>query len=397
MSKTIDVDGGPRPLPDEPRGRRGSKRGGSESKPPTVVTIAAGVFGVVLVFGLLMAATGKLGVATIEPGEVGVKVNYITGTEEVLSEPGFKIFIPVAQEIFMFDKKTQEFLMAGDRFVSENHVPRLTVRADDGSNFWFEELRIQYELLPSEAVTVLNDSGPGEVFKDEWIKAHARSILRDEFGRYSAVQVADPTVYKQAPIQAAERMNKILMPHGIKVLRIITPNPKFDPQYELAIETRKEADQEVEELKARAEQLEQVREQRLAAVRKEKEVEQQELQGELIRALRSAERLAIELTRSADAYVIQRRGQADARKAELEFEAQGLAAKYTKEAEGIKARAEALEQRGSVVVREALIQKLAQIHFTLVPYSRDPMPQRLEHTGVTNAGLLINPSDSEGQ
>ena len=181
------------------------------------------------------------------------------------------------------------------------------------------------------------------------------------------------------------------------MVRIITPNPKFDPQYELAIETRKEADQEVEELKARAEQLEQVREQRLAAVRKEKEVEQQELQGELIRALRSAERLAIELTRSADAYVIQRRGQADARKAELEFEAQGLAAKYTKEAEGIKARAEALEQRGSVVVREALIQKLAQIHFTLVPYSRDPMPQRLEHTGVTNAGLLINPSDSEGQ
>ena len=46
-------------------------------------------------------------------------------------------------------------------------------------------------------------------------------------------------------------MNKILEPHGVSVVRIITPNPQFDDRYETAIEQRKEADQEVEELRAK--------------------------------------------------------------------------------------------------------------------------------------------------
>ena len=36
---------------------------------------------------------------------------------------------------------------------------------------------------------------------------------------------------------------------------------------------------------------------------------------------------------------------------------------------------------GRVVVREALVDKLLGVKFTLVPYSKDPAPQRLEHSG----------------
>ncbi|MEL7341960.1 MAG: PAS domain-containing protein, partial [Bacteroidota bacterium] len=43
--------------------------------------------------------------------------------------------------------------------------------------------------------------------------------------------------------------------------------------------------------------------------------------------------------------------------------------------------AEALAERGEVVVREALVEKLMGVKFTLVPYSRDPAPERLEHSG----------------
>jgi hypothetical protein len=62
-----------------------------------------------------------------------------------------------------------------------------------------------------------------------------------------------------------------------------------------------------------------------------------------------------------------------------------MTATYTKEAEGILARATALEERGEVVVRAALIEKLKNITFTLVPYSRDPEPKRLEHTDLREA------------
>jgi hypothetical protein len=327
-----------------------------------------------------MAVSGKLGVANIDSQEVAVKVNYMTGSQEVITQPGYQIYIPFIQEVFTFDKRTQDFLMEGNKVVSDNHVPALTVRASDGSNFVIDDLRIQYEIVPGDAMTLLKDSGPGDAYKEEWIKAHARSILRDEFGRYTAVEVANPTIYKQAPVAARDRMNEVLGPHGIRVTLIKTPNPHFDKDYEGAIESRKEADQEVQRLVAQVEQLIQERSQRLAAVERKKTVEMQELEGELVSARRAAEADSIRIMKGADEFATERRAQGEGLMLELIEEARGLEAKYRKEAEGIESKALALEERGEVVVREAIIEKLLGITFTLVPYSRDPQPQRLEHS-----------------
>ncbi len=68
----------------------------------------------------------------------------------------------------------------------------------------------------------------------------------------------------------------------------------------------------------------------------------------------------------------------------------------TKEAEGVASKAEALEQRGEVVVREAIINKLLNIQFTLVPYSRDSEPKRLEHIDARGSEKLIDESSREG-
>jgi len=337
---------------------------------------------------LVLASRGGLGMMQVEANEIAVRVNYLTGEESVITQPGYQFYFPFVQGIYTLDRTTQEYVMAGtsrDSSEGSNRASRLTVRANDGSNFWFHEMRIQYELIPDQADRVLSDSGPYDAFKQEWVKANARSILRDEFGRYSAVEVANPTVYKQAPEAARQRLNALLEPHGIRVVRIVTPNPKFDERYERAIEDRKEADQEVEELKAKAEQLAQVREQRLAGVRKEKEVELQTLEGELSKEFLAAERDAIRIKRGADAFSATRIAQGQAELAQLTAEAQGLTEKYTKEAEGIASRAKALEQRGEVVVREALVEKLIGVKFTFVPYSRDPAPERLEHSGSREA------------
>ncbi|MGB0332294.1 MAG: SPFH domain-containing protein, partial [Planctomycetota bacterium] len=373
--------------------KRRSRSGGGNSGPPTAVKVAVGLV-VALVMGFVgLGITGRLGVTSVEANEVAVRVNYLTGSETVITSPGYQFFVPLLTDIYKLDGTTQEYVMAGDSYRGTNVAPNLTVRAKDGSNFWFDELKIQYELIPGTAGEVLRDSGLGDNYKQEWIKAYARSVLRDEFGRYSAVDAADPTTYKAAPEQARLRMNEILEPHGVSVVRIITPNPQFDVRYETAIEERKEADQEVEELRARVQQLAQEREQRLAAVRKEKEVEMQELTGTLRKDLLAAEQEAIRLTKSADAYATERIAEGRAAEARLNAEAQGLVAKYTKEAEGIESRAKALEQRGEVVVREALVEKLLGVNFTLVPYSRDPAPERLEHSG--SAGTL-RPAQAAG-
>jgi len=378
MSKTIDVEGWP------PRGGgkgKGKPKGplGPGSRPPLLILVAGVVAGAMVLLGVVMGLTGNLGVRVISPEEVAVVINYITGKEAMVTTPGYQFYIPFIEEVYTFDRRTQNFVMEGTRYVNWNHVPLLTVRASDGSNFRIDDLQIQYELIPGDARTVLHDSGSGDGFKQEWVKGYARSILRDEFGRYSAVEVADPTIYKQAPEQAKTRMNELLQPHGIRVVLIKTPNPTFDEQYEDAIESRKEADQEVERLKEYFQQLEQERSRRLAGVLREKSVEMEALKGEMEKVRLNAERERIEVTKGADAFAIQRVAEGEARRAERLAEAQGLEEKYRKEAEGIAARAQALEQRGEVVVREAIIQKLASIQFTLIPYNRDSAPKRLEH------------------
>lgn len=341
--------------------------------------------------------TGRLGITTIADTEVGVLVNYMSGTKEVIDTPGIKIYMPGVQEMFLFDRTSQEFKMQGDYYVDNNHAPRLTVRANDGSNFYFEELTILYELIPGDAALLLEDSGAGDGFKTNWIKAYARSILRDEFGRYSAVEAADPTQYTTASAKSRERLNDLLAPHGLRVTQVITPKPKFDPQYERAIEERKEADQEVERLKAKEEQLVEERGRRLAGVLKVKEIQMQELIGTLRQNLLTSEQTAIRVTRDADAFAIKTKLDGEGFLAQRLAEARGLEAKYTKEAEGLTSRALALEQRGEVIVREALIEKLASIRFSFMPYSRDPSPKRLEHqqTGATLGQLVDEKTATE--
>ena len=130
--------------------------------------------------------------------------------------------------------------------------------------------------------------------------------------------------------------------------------------------------------------------------KKEKEIEWQSLQGSLIKALLNAEQRQIELEKAADAYAVAKGFEAKAENAQLVQRAVGMTAKYTKEAEGILARAEALEKRGEVVVREALIAKLKSIDFTLVPYNRDPAPKRLEHVDSRDGALLMDDAKKAG-
>ena len=385
--KTINVD--------PPRGRRGGLDMGEVAKQAKQV-IAGGIVAFVVVVCGLMAAMGKLGVISVSSEEVAVKMNYVSGNRTVITTPGYQIYIPFLEEVFKLDRKPQKFDMEGNRALSYNHVPFLTVRAKDGSNFSFDELEIQYAISPGDAGMTLDDSGPDDGFKREWIHAFARSILRDEFGRYSAVDVADPTSYQAARIASEERLRNMLAQHGVELIQVICPKPRFDPDYEQAIEDRKVADQEVEKLREEESRLLNERERVLAAAQKEKEIEWQSLQGTLTKALLNAEQAQIEVEKGADAYAVMKGFRAKAENAKLVQEALGMTAKYTKEAEGIKARAIALEMRGEVVVREALIAKLKDIEFTLVPYNRDPSPKRLEHEDSRDGASLMDDAKRAG-
>ena len=341
--------------------------------------VAMGCLGFTLVGALaIILLTGQGGIVEVKDTQVAVVVNYLTGESKVVTQPGYSFFVPFLKQAFLFDKSVQEFQMSGDVDRDNNHVSKLTVRANDGSNFGFDEVNIQYELLPAMADFVLTDSGSGDAFKSNWVRAYARSILRDEFGKFSASEVADPTNYNTATFEAKARLNAVLREHGIQIIQIITPKPKFDESYERAIEDRKVANQEVERIKARAEQLRRERDRLLAEIESEKAVEYEVLKGSLEAERISAEREQVRVERSADAYKTRLVGEGQAALAAMIAQARAAREKATKEAEGLKAKADALALKGEVLVRERLAERLADIEFELIPYTRDAAPDRVE-------------------
>ena len=383
--KTVDVDGAPEGWPP-----KGGENQGKPQLPNPIVLLAGLVFCLLAIVGAGMAATGNLGVVNVTDQEVATRVNYVTGNTEVITSPGYQVYIPFIMDVFPMDRSPQKFMMEGTKILHDNHVPLLTVRANDGSNFHFETLEIQYAIVPSSCEMILNDSGPDDGFKYSWVKAHARSILRDEFGKYSAEEVANPATYRAARVASTERLNELLRPHGIEIMQIVTPKPKFDDAYEKAIEDRKVADQDVERLIAYKEQLIQEREQALAQLEKEKEIEREILEGDLTRQLKSIEQEAIQVMKTADAYSLGRLAEGQASKVRKVNDAEGLEEQYRKEAEGLVAKAQALEERGEIIVREALVKKLAEIRFVFLPYSRDAAPKRLEHIDRTSESARLD-------
>jgi len=363
--------------------------GGSGPNLPQIPkrAVIIGALVVVLLMVVIGAfITGKGGIIEVKDTEVAVVVNYLTGGTEIINQPGYTIFFPLMSQAFVFDKSPNKFLMEGERDLDANHVSKLTVRAKDGSNFWFEALEIQYRIIPSKADRVLEDSGPGAAFKQNWIRAYARSVLRDEFGRFSAEEVADPSTYPMATRAAKDRLNKMLDPHGISIMQIITPKPKFEERYERAIEDRKVADQEVEKLKARAEQLSRERERRLADIERDKATDYEQLLGTLGANRISAEKDAVKTMKDSDAYSIEITASGLSKERKLTQQARGLEEQARKEAEGLTAKVEALAARGDILVREALAKKLARIRFEIVPYRRDPSPTRVELLGQSPLG-----------
>ncbi len=349
--------------------------------------VAIGALVVVLT---VLFSLGMGGITEVRDHEVAVFVNYLTGTMEHDELPGNKIYFPFIQQVFKLDKRTNKFVMEGKTDVDTDHVRELTVRARDGSNFWFDSIEIQYQLKPSDADKVLHDSGTGDAFKKFWLMTYARSVLRDEFGKFDPEEISNPAHYASARVKAQERLNTVLGEHGIVVTQITTPKPKFADEYEKAIEDRKLAEQDAERLKAMALQLQKEREKRLAEIESTKGQEFAALTGTLIAGKAQAEAAAIKLRREADAYKIQRTGEGEAERLAKIEEARGLVERNTKEGQGLMAKTEALARQGRWVVVEALAEKLANVKIEVIPYQRSEAPARLE----VEQGAAIAPASA---
>lgn len=340
---------------------------------------------VVLLGGVFSDAGG---VVEIEPGEVAVRFNNtglgIFGPEAtVITQQGIQFFLPGLHRVEKLERRPQIFTMGGDpdgQSDANIYVDQLTVRANDGSNFFFERLDIHYQVRPDMVAEVLRDNGLGGGYKLKPMRTHAREILRDEFGRFSFLDIADPTTYSRATLAARTELNKRLTSLGIEVTQIITPKPRFEERVERAIEERQQAEQEVEVQQEKRSMLEQEKGRKIQEVEQAKSQEYQgliaTLQGEKQQSLNAQ----IAAKREAEKYYIDRVAKAEAYRDEKITRAKANEEAYRRQAEALVAKIRAVGDQGpdvlNRVIAEHVFPQLSRLKATPLVGPTTPMDIR---------------------
>lgn len=326
---------------------------------------------------LVLAAIGLFSVTDIEPGEAAVKVNNITGSQQAITTPGWTLRLPFVHSVYLLDAKQQTFQMKGDKIIDLLHVPELGVRASDGSNFRFTDTTIIFQLAADKAVEAMRDGGRDSGFL-RWMKPYARSILRDEFGKESTINVSDPTKYGAAGKEARKELNQRLAPHGLLVTQLVTPRPRFAHAYERAIEDRNALANQLDVIKSNLKRAKTERDRKLAEIdqkyNKVIQTRRARLESDLAKAIAAQS----QAKRETDTYRISKiaEGQAELsastqRAKELSGQ---LAAQYKAKAAQIAAfRTQPVER-----VMEKLGEKLRGVTINIQPYANDASPTHIK-------------------
>ncbi len=353
---------------------------------------------------------GSGGCVEIEPGEVAVIYNNTGLTMlgppgAVVMDQGIKTFIPGLQGVEKLERRPQILVMADDNtgprkgrgsvdYEDDGRgsqlAKKLTVRASDGSLFYFDRMEVHYQVIPGSVVRVLESSGPGDAFKHDLVATHAREILRDEFGRNSFIEIADPTTYGAATTEARRRLNERLEPYGLEVTQIVTPKPKFEDRVEKAIEDRQGAEQEIEVQAEKRRKLELESGLKVQAIEQEKNSEYQTLVAEMESQKKAAENKLLATQREADKYFIERDASGRAYRDEKVVRAKANEVAYRKEAEGMVARISAVGAQGpdvlNSVIAEHVFPQLQKVKATPVVPMSTPMDVRYVTKAAAPAG-----------
>ncbi len=327
---------------------------------------------------LAIVIMGSHSCAAVEAGQVAVRVNNITGSMEVITQPGLIMRLPFGiHDVYILDVSPQTFHMRGDKNLSPLVVKELLVRASDGSNFAFNDTTILFRAIPGKADETLRDSGLDHAYY-EWMLPYARTILRDEFGRESTLGVSNPTTFGQAEDRAKQRVNKLLGEHGVEVTSIVTPRPRFSKEYEDLIEARNGAENQLAVIDSELQRAKTERDRKLAEVERDQNKVIQTKRADLEAALATAATQSTQVHREVDSYKIDKvaigeAAKSAARSQSVELKGQ-LAAQYaTKQAEIDAFRNQPVER-----VMERLGERLKGVTIAIEPVRQDGSPQRVQ-------------------
>jgi len=344
---------------------------------PSRLWIAAGAIALVLLFAHSCAS--------VEAGQVAVRINNITGSMEVITQPGVIMRLPFGiHDVYIMDVSPQTFHMRGETNVSALIVKELKVRASDGSNFAFNDTTVLFRAIPGKADETLRDSGLEHSYY-EWMLPYVRTILRDEFGRESTLGVSNPTTFGQAEDRAKRRVNKLLGEHGVEVTSIVTPRPRFSKEYEDLIEARNGAENQLAVIDSDLQRAKTERDRKLAEVERDQNKVIQTKRADLEAALATATTQSTQIHREVDSYKIDKVALGEAAKSAAKSQAIELKGQLTAQYTSKQAEIDAFRNQPVERVMERLGERLKGVTIDIEPIRQDGSPQRVQLENVGGA------------
>lgn len=329
----------------------------------------------VVIIGLIF--TNGTGLIEIQPGEAAVKVNTMTGSAEAITDQGMQTYIPFFQRFTEFDIEPRTLTMdvpPNRKKVPANHDYMLTVRANDGSEFWFDRLVLHYSIIPDQVLVVYENFGTGDGYQVA-MRHVARSILRDEYGRLDFETLADPSAYGGPGASSMARLNDIFNPLGVRVTNIDPPKAKFDDEIETAIEERQRAQQEIRTQETVRSRFVNMKGQAVAQTAKKSNAEYASLGARLRGDFENAKAHQTQSRATVDAYAVKRRSEADAQFRTLELNAGATEKAAVAQAKALRAQINAVGAAGHGELRRIIavevMPKMAGVK--VVPYAQ-PIP-----------------------
>jgi hypothetical protein len=334
---------------------------------------------------ILVVIVASRSCASVDAGQVAVRINNITGKTEVITQPGAILRLPFGiHTVYLLDVTPQTFHLRGNENKSPLEVRELDVRAADGSSFAFNDTTLLFRAIPSKADETLRDSGLGLAYF-EWMLPYARSILRDEFGRESTISVSNPTSFAQAEERAKTRLNTLLGEHGIEVTSIVTPRPRFAKEYEDLIEARNQTENQLAVIDSELARAKTERDRKLAEVERDQNKIVQTKRAELENQLATAVTTQVQTKRETDTYKIEKFAAGQAARSASQSSSEQLKGQLGAQYESKKAEIDPFKNQPVERVMERLGERLKGVTIQIQPYQNDGHPQRVQVENVAGA------------
>lgn len=359
------------------------------------------VLGVLVLVGVTAGFVYMKPVRTINPGEVGVRVNRVTGHVAQLHE-GWALVLPAIHELRRFPLRDQIYRPVDDR---------AQYQTSEGLSIGVD-LAVRYALDPAHVVTVAEEL-PSDVGR-ELVEPVVDGVLHRTFAKHTVREIFST---QRAEIQAAieSELKPILLPDGIVLRNVFIGHVDLPDDYrngleaqltsELAAKTAElngEADKIKREKAAEAAGQEEIiaakaREEAMKHVLpfKEKEIEQRRLEAEASRVTRLKQAEA-----EAEARRIEAQGEADSRKKLAEADAHRIDVTGRASAEQM-AREAVLIQKNPLLIQKTLADKLSdKIQVIIAPpqaggfFAGGLIGQRMDQ--ARNPAPSTPPQPSEG-